>query len=245
MLHLDLTPQAAVVLRSILEAKTLDLHHEIAHTDARQFRQELRGVAATLEELVAQLDLRLARHQMGDVDAGTHASQGARHAGGAQPVDAPLAVAPAIAQYLQSHGVAYSVIHHRPVHSASREAAAAHVPGRQWAKAVACLADGSPVLAVVPAHYRVDLATLRDLVGARQLRLATEPEMARIYAGCELGSMPPLGPLYDQQVVVDERMAANDEIAFSAGSHRDAIRMRYTDFAALVHPTVGRVGRLH
>lgn len=245
MLHLDLTPQAAVVLRSILEAKTLDLHHEISHTDARQFRQELRGITVTLEELVAQLDLRLAMHQMGDADAGNRALRARRHPDVAEPVEEPLAMAPSIAQYLRSHGVSYSVIHHRPAHGASREAAAAHVPGRQWAKAVACLADGSPVLAVVPAHYRVDLATLRDLVGAQQLRLATESEMARIYEGCELGAMPPLGPLYDQQVIVDERTAANDEIAFSAGSHRDAIRMRYTDFAALVHPTVARVGRLH
>ena len=53
---------------SILEAKALDLHHEIAHTDTRQFRQELRGIAVTLEELVAQLDLRLARHQIGEAD---------------------------------------------------------------------------------------------------------------------------------------------------------------------------------
>lgn len=245
MLHLDLTPQAAVVLRSILEAKSLDLYHEIAHTDTRQFRQELRAIAVTLEELVAQLDVRLARHQMGDDDPLRHAWHARRHAGGAEPVEEPVALPAPIGDYLRSHGVAYSVIHHRPAHCASREAAAAHVPGHQWAKAVACLADGTPVLAVVPAHYRVDLARLGDLLGARHLRLATEQEMSRIYGGCELGSMPPLGPLYDQQVVVDERMAANDEIAFSAGTHREAIRMRYSDFAALVHPTVGAVGRLH
>ncbi len=245
MLHLDLTPQAAVVLRSILEAKTLDLHHEISHTDTRQFRQELRGIAVTLEELVAQLDLRLARHQMGEADTAKDASRARRHPDGPEPVEEPLALPTPIGDYLRSHGINYSVIHHRPAHSASREAAAAHVPGRQWAKAVACLADGAPVLAVVPAHYRVDLATLGDLIGARQMRLATEQEMAWIYQGCELGSMPPLGPLYDQQVVVDERITYNDEIAFCAGTHRDAIRMRYSDFAALVHPTVGRVGRLH
>ena len=132
MLHLDLTPQAAVVLRSILEAKTLDLHHEIAHTDARQFRQELRGVAVTLEELVAQLDLRLARHQMGETRAATHTTHAPRHAGSLPPADAPIDVAPAIAQYLQSHGVSYSVIHHQPAHSASREAASGPRPLRVW-----------------------------------------------------------------------------------------------------------------
>ena len=55
--------------------------------------------------------------------------------------------------------------------------------------------------------------------------------------------MPPLGPLYGQPVFVDASMTANDEIAFSAGSHRSAIRMRYREFESLVHPTVGRFAR--
>lgn len=243
MLHLELSPQAAVVLRSMLEAKTIDLHHEITHTDARQFRHELRAIAATLEELVAQLDVKLARHQMAE---GRSAASGSRdmHPNAASATESP-SVAPAVAQYLQAHGVSYAVIHHLPAHTASREAAAAHVRGREWAKAVACVADGRPVLAVVPAHFRVDLASLRELVGASELRLASEPEMAGIYRGCELGAMPPLGPMFGQQVIVDERTASNDEIAFSAGSHRDAIRMRYSDFASLVQPTVARVARLH
>jgi Ala-tRNA(Pro) deacylase len=244
MLHVDLSPQAAVVLRSILDAKVHDLYNEIAHTDARQFRQDLRGILATLEELMAQLDRRLAAHHASD--DGARAPRAGRGTPVLEPGDTEhVSVAPPVAEFLRSHKVTYSVIHHRAAHTASREAAEAHVPGRAWAKAVVCLADGSPVLAVVPAHYRVDLGTLRELVGAQQLRLATEAEMRPLYQGCELGAMPPLGPLYNQQVVVDERLAANEEIAFSAGSHSDAIRMRYSDYAALVHPTVARVGRSH
>jgi len=243
MLHLELSPQAAVVLRSMLEAKTIDLHHEITHTDARQFRHELRAIAATLEELVAQLDVKLARYQMAEGRSAARASR-ETHPNAAPAADS-TSVAPAVAQYLQAHGVSYAVIHHLPAHTASREAAAAHVRGREWAKAVACVADGRPVLAVVPAHFRVDLASLRELAGASELRLASEAEMAGIYRGCELGAMPPLGPMFGQQVFVDERTASNDEIAFSAGSHRDAIRMRYSDYASLVQPTVARVARLH
>jgi len=51
--------------------------------------------------------------------------------------------------------------------------------------------------------------------------------------------MPPLGPLYQQAVFVDDRLAAESEIVFDAGSHSQAVRMRYADFAAVVKPIVG------
>lgn len=238
MLHVALSTQAATVLRAVLDAKILDLHREIAHTDTRTFREELHDIVVTLEGVAGEL----ARQLSAPPDP-------LRTARIPVPMDADgeerLSVPASIRKYLRTHGVGYSVIHHGVAHTAPQEAAAAHVPGREWAKAVVCIADGTPMLAVVPAHYQVDLSKLRDVMGVQQLRLATEDEMARLYEGCELGAMPPLGPLFDQPVLVDESMASNAEIAFNGGTHRDAIRMRYHDFAALVHPTVASFGRLH
>ena len=55
--------------------------------------------------------------------------------------------------------------------------------------------------------------------------------------------MPPLGPLYRQMVYVDEALADEEEIVFNAGTHADAVRMRYDDFAAIAHPIIGRFAR--
>ena len=55
--------------------------------------------------------------------------------------------------------------------------------------------------------------------------------------------MPPLGPLSKQRVFVDEALAAEDQIVFNGGSHRDAVSIRYVDFAALTHP-IGRFAQL-
>ena len=85
--------------------------------------------------------------------------------------------------------------------------------------------------------------SLQDLVGAAEMRLATEAEVGLLYHGCELGAVPPIGPMFGQRVFVDTSVTANDEIAFSAGSHRSAIRMRYREFESLVHPTIGRFAR--
>jgi YHS domain-containing protein len=51
--------------------------------------------------------------------------------------------------------------------------------------------------------------------------------------------MPPLGPLYRQEVVVDEALADEGDIVFEAGSHHESIRMPYAEFERLVRPTVG------
>ena len=52
--------------------------------------------------------------------------------------------------------------------------------------------------------------------------------------------MPPFGPLYGQDVYVDVSLAAEPEIAFSAGSHSEAIVMRWSDFVSSVRPIVGK-----
>jgi Ala-tRNA(Pro) deacylase len=92
-------------------------------------------------------------------------------------------------------------------------------------------------LIVLPASYHVNPGRLAQVIG-RPVRLATEPEFASLFPDCELGAMPPLGELYDLPVYVDESLAADKEIVFNAGTHRDAIRMNYEDFVSLARPTV-------
>jgi Ala-tRNA(Pro) deacylase len=145
-----------------------------------------------------------------------------------------------ISEYLDRNHAQYSVLSHSTAYTAQEEAAAAHVPGNEWAKTVVCFADDQPVLAVLPAPCAVDLKRLRRTVHARSIRLGTEPEFASLYRDCEVGAMPPLGPLYGQRVYVDERLAADSEIVFSAGSHQEAIRMPYREFERLTQPTLAK-----
>ena len=50
--------------------------------------------------------------------------------------------------------------------------------------------------------------------------------------------MPPFVELYGLPIYVDESLAADEEIFFNAGTHHDAIRLRYADFAKLAKPFV-------
>jgi Ala-tRNA(Pro) deacylase len=151
----------------------------------------------------------------------------------------------AISNFLERNHAKYSLLTHPTAVTAQEEAAAAHIPGNKWAKTIVCYADGQPILAVVPAPYAVDLPRLREAVHARDVRLGKENEFGPLFEDCELGAMPPLGPLFGQRVFIDKRLAAGSEVAFAGGSHHDAIRMSYSEFDRIVHPTVAEfAGRL-
>jgi Ala-tRNA(Pro) deacylase len=150
-----------------------------------------------------------------------------------------MSVLQAIRDFLDHDHVPYSTLAHEPAFTAQEEAAVTHVSGREWAKTVVCLADGEAILVVLPAPLVVNFDKLRTLTLARDIRLASEQEMARLYPDCEVGAIPPLGPLYRQRVFVDQHLARESEIVFSAGTHTDAIRMSYGAFAALVRPQIG------
>ena len=76
-----------------------------------------------------------------------------------------------------------------------------HVPGRDWAKVVICVADEKPIQAVLPAPLIVNLDRLLALAGARSIRLALEDELERYFPipghdvadfhGCHLSGQPP------------------------------------------------------
>ena len=146
----------------------------------------------------------------------------------------------AIHEFLREAHVPYSVVPHPPAFTAQEEAAATHVRGRDWAKVVICFVDGEPVEAVVPAPSFVNLDQLLELAGGKAIRVADEVELRRLFPHCEVGAMPPFGPLYGQTVFVDAVLAAEPEIVFNAGTHKDAIAMRWTDFVKMVNPIVGK-----
>jgi Ala-tRNA(Pro) deacylase len=86
----------------------------------------------------------------------------------------------------------------------------------------------------------VNLDRLLELTGGSEIRLAQEDELRRLFPECEPGAMPPFGPLYAQAVFVDVTLASEPQIVFNAGTHTDAIAMRWSDFARSVGPIVGR-----
>lgn len=140
---------------------------------------------------------------------------------------------------LEDSGTEYQVIEHDLAFTALEEAAATHVPGRNWAKTVVVLVAGRPALVTLPATRRVDAEKLRLVTGSDEVELATEEEFQTLFPDCELGAMPPFGNLYGQDTFVDESLREDEFIAFHAGDHRTAVEISYDAFEALAAPIPG------
>ncbi len=140
--------------------------------------------------------------------------------------------------YLDTNKIPYELLSHPKAYTAHDLAETTHVPGYLVAKVVVVKADGYFVMTVLPSTWRVDLKRLREALDARDLRLATEAEIANIFPDCQVGAMPPFGNLYGIEVYVDQLLSEDESIVFEAGTYVGAMKLRYKDFAALVRPKV-------
>jgi Ala-tRNA(Pro) deacylase len=142
--------------------------------------------------------------------------------------------------FLDSHQVKYVTINHSPAYTAREVAASTLIPRREFAKAVLVkLAGGELVMAVVPASRHVDLNAIAEAAGARADCLAGEEEFESHFPGCEPGAVPPFGNLYDMPVYADRELMQEDDLAFTAGTHTQIVRMSARDYLDLVQPVTG------
>ncbi|MBP1608564.1 MAG: YbaK/prolyl-tRNA synthetase associated region [Acidobacteria bacterium] len=144
-----------------------------------------------------------------------------------------------ISEFLDSQHIAYQHCIHSPAYTAQGIAHTQHISGKEIAKVVMVVADGSMVMAVLPGNHRIDLDLLKRLLNVETIRLAIESEFRDHFPDCELGAMPPFGNLYHLEVWMDESLKAHSNIVFNAGTHAETIQMGYSDFERLVHPHMG------
>jgi Ala-tRNA(Pro) deacylase len=142
-------------------------------------------------------------------------------------------------QYLRENGVGFEVMTHSQAFTMQEVAAALHVPGDQVAKVVIVCAADEMAMLVLPAPYRLNIEKARALLGVEDAHLAKEKEFAALFPDCATGAMPPFGNLYDVPVYVDQTLAAQPDIVFRIGTHRETMKIAYADFGRLVEPTVG------
>ena len=154
-----------------------------------------------------------------------------------------MSISRTLKAYLDHEHIHYDVLPHPEAFRAAEIAHTLHTPEKEMAKVVIVKVDGRFAITVLPASWSVDLHRLRDIFLTHHVQLATENEIKCLFPDCELGAMPPFGNLYGLPVYVDQSLTEDEAIVFQAGTHSDAIRMRYMDFAALVFPVITQFHR--
>lgn len=145
---------------------------------------------------------------------------------------------------LDRRGIPYREFHHADAFTAQEVAKREHISGNRVAKVVAAMVDGRPVALVLPASRHVDLERVREVFAAREVRFASEAEMARVFTDCELGATPPLRHWQDVPVLMDPSLKVEGNILFQAGTHADAILVNFRDWFDLVNPQVAAFAEL-
>ncbi len=145
-----------------------------------------------------------------------------------------------LVRFLQERNIPYQALTHAETFTAQQAAQSSRIPGRSFAKSVLVSVDGKIWMAVIPATDRVDLVRMQVCLGAKKARLATESEFSGLFPDCDLGAMPIFGSIYGVPVVAADELTENEEIAFTAGTHREVVRIRVADFLAAEAPKLCR-----
>jgi Ala-tRNA(Pro) deacylase len=144
-----------------------------------------------------------------------------------------MTIAQTVQNHLDDRGVAYDVITHSPSGSSSETAQRAHVPGDCIAKGVV-VKDGSDyLLAVLPGEHYLDVRSLGEQL-SRDLEMADEAELDKLFSDCKQGAVPALGMAYGLATMVDKSLLKQAELYFEAGDHESLIQVKEADFEALM-----------
>lgn len=145
-----------------------------------------------------------------------------------------MSVAKTVENFLHQHAVPYTVVEHPRSLSSKETADTAHLSPRDVAKAVVLGDDeGHVVMAVVPGDRYVEVHKLAEKVG-RQLHLVSEDRVEPIFKDCEPGAIPPLGPAYQMETIVDESLVGRRKVWFVAGDHYRLVAVAGDDFVRLL-----------
>ena len=149
-----------------------------------------------------------------------------------------------ILDLLKSHGVWFETFEHQQVRTSEEAAKIRHGYAlSQGAKAMLVRVkntntDKRFLMLVVPGNIRFDTAKVKQLLTAKDIRFATEEEVATITDGIEPGGLPPFGNLFGLEVIVDPSLLKNEKIVFNAGDRSFSIAMKSADYQMIVSPRV-------
>lgn len=145
-----------------------------------------------------------------------------------------------ISEMLDRHGVRYEVTRHEPVYTSEEAARVRGTSLSSGAKALLCKVDKAFVLAVLPAHLRLDSKETRRQKSIRSLRFAAREEVDEL---TELapGAIPPFGSLFNLPTWCDHGLAREEKINFNAGDHAVSISMTFKDYQRVENPEMARL----
>jgi Ala-tRNA(Pro) deacylase len=143
-----------------------------------------------------------------------------------------------VQEELERWCIPYEEMHHPDAYTAQEMAQQEHVSGHRVAKVVCVMVNGWPMELVLPASRRVILEQVGLVLETDSVRLATEKETERYFTDCETGAIPALRHWKGVEVIMDGHLRVDGDIYILGGTHRDALRVPFDEWFAMVNPRV-------
>jgi len=135
--------------------------------------------------------------------------------------------------YLDKKMARYDTLVHKTVYTAYDAAQTLRQELKDIAKSLLIAADKAYVIAVVPAHMRLDLGKLKSALKVKKVSIPNEKIMLKVFR-VKPGTMTAFGGLHQIEVWVDKSLLKTKDIIISAGSFTDSVRMKVKDFMAML-----------
>ena len=144
-----------------------------------------------------------------------------------------MTIAYRVQDYIADNGLGWDPVVEHGGASCAEIAYRAHVPVARVAKAVVLKDMLGYVVAVIPGDAHLDLARLKRALG-RDLELAAERELSRLFPDCAFGAVPPLGAAYDLPTFWATSLGNEPDVYFEGGDKHTLVHMFGIDFGELM-----------
>ncbi|NIM61312.1 MAG: hypothetical protein GTN89_01505 [Acidobacteria bacterium] len=142
----------------------------------------------------------------------------------------------AIRSFLDERGVPFREMSHAPTYTSREAAAARGEPLDVGGKAIVAKVGAEFAVFVLSGARRLDSRKICKHLGETRFRFASREELGDL-TGLTPGCVPPFGrPVLPLPLYVDASVAANDRIAFNAGSHTVSMILDRDDYLEAARP---------
>lgn len=148
---------------------------------------------------------------------------------------------------LKANNCWYETFEHEPVRTSEEAAKIRHgYTLHEGAKALIIRAkipnEGKQfIMIVIPGDKKFNNDQVKEVLNAKDIRFATEEEVATLTDGILPGGVPPFGNLFNLKVIVDQSLLKNEKIIFNAGDRSFSIAMKAQDYQQLVNPQIAEI----
>lgn len=125
-------------------------------------------------------------------------------------------------------------------HTAPLAAAALGIEVGAIANSLVFWSDGEPLLVMTSGAHRVDTGALAERLGRERIQRAT-PEQVRDATGQAIGGVAPTGHPSPLRTIIDEDLAAFDEIWAAGGTPHTVFPLTFDELVRVTAGTIAKV----